>query len=155
LAHHHHARGSRSFARDRLRRMLIERTARAGLLGFAQPFDRAWRDVGHLPGKGFRPEWFRLDLAGIQIRICPETKNRSPFDSLRTERRFSQRKVEGGFPMPVGASTGQAKQTRARTIKSKAPDAIKLLKADHDEVEALFAQYEKQKKRNGGQKPEL
>ena len=58
--------------------------------------------------------------------------------------------------MPIGASTGQAKQTKARSgSRSKAQDAIKLLKADHDEVAALFAQYEKQKKGNGSQKPEL
>ena len=52
--------------------------------------------------------------------------------------------------MPIGAGTGQAKQTKARSSRSKALDAIKLLKADHDEVDALFAQYEKQKKKNGG-----
>jgi hemerythrin superfamily protein len=58
--------------------------------------------------------------------------------------------------MPIGASTGQAKQTKARSgNRSKAQDAIKLLKADHDEVAALFAQYEKQKKGNGSRKPEL
>jgi len=57
--------------------------------------------------------------------------------------------------MPVGAGTGQAKQTKARNVRAKAQDAIKLLKADHDEVEALFAQYEKQKKRDGGQKSDL
>ena len=56
--------------------------------------------------------------------------------------------------MPVGAGTGQAKQTKAQA-RSKAQDAIKLLKADHDEVEELFAQYEKQKKKGGAQKPEL
>ena len=56
--------------------------------------------------------------------------------------------------MPV-AGTGQAKQTKARSARAKAQDAIKLLKADHDEVEALFAQYEKQKKKNGGQKYDL
>jgi hemerythrin superfamily protein len=54
--------------------------------------------------------------------------------------------------MPVGASTGQAK---SRTGRGKTQDAIKLLKADHDEVEALFAQYEKQKKKNGSQKADL
>ena len=57
--------------------------------------------------------------------------------------------------MPVGAGTGQAKQTKARSARAKAQDAIKLLKADHDEVEALFAQYEKQKKRDGSQKSDL
>jgi hemerythrin superfamily protein len=58
--------------------------------------------------------------------------------------------------MPIGTSTGQAKQTKARTSsRSKAQDAVKLLKADHDEVAALFAQYEKQKKKDGGQKAEL
>jgi hemerythrin superfamily protein len=55
--------------------------------------------------------------------------------------------------MPIGASTGQAKQAKA--AQAKAQDAIKLLKADHDEVDELFAQYEKQKKKNGGQKSEL
>ena len=57
--------------------------------------------------------------------------------------------------MPIGAGTGQAKQTKARSARAKAQDAIKLLKADHDEVEALFAQYEKQKKRDGSQKSDL
>ena len=57
--------------------------------------------------------------------------------------------------MPLGAGTGQAKQTKARSARAKAQDAIKLLKADHDEVEALFAQYEKQKKRDGRQKSDL
>ena len=57
--------------------------------------------------------------------------------------------------MPTGAGTGQAKQTKTRTTKSKTQDAIKLLKADHDEVEELFAQYEKQKKKNGGQREDL
>ena len=56
--------------------------------------------------------------------------------------------------MPVGAGTGQAKQTKTRS-GSKSQDAIKLLKADHDEVEELFARYEKQKKKNGAEKPEL
>ncbi len=51
--------------------------------------------------------------------------------------------------MPIGAGTGQAKQTKARSARAKTQDAIRLLKADHDEVEALFAQYEKQKKKNG------
>jgi hemerythrin superfamily protein len=55
--------------------------------------------------------------------------------------------------MPIGASTGQAKQTKA--AHAKAQDAIKLLKADHDEVEELFAQYQKQKDKNGGKKAEL
>ena len=55
--------------------------------------------------------------------------------------------------MPLGASTGQAKRTKSSG--AKAQDAIKLLKADHDEVEQLFAQYEKQKDKNGGQKGEL
>jgi hemerythrin superfamily protein len=55
--------------------------------------------------------------------------------------------------MPIGTSTGQAKQTKAKA--TKAQDAIKLLKADHDEVDELFAQYEKQKKKNGGQKADL
>jgi hemerythrin superfamily protein len=57
--------------------------------------------------------------------------------------------------MPLGAGTGQARQTKARSARAKTQDAIKLLKADHDEVEALFAQYEKQKKKNGGQKSDL
>jgi hemerythrin superfamily protein len=57
--------------------------------------------------------------------------------------------------MPLGTGTGQAKQTKARSARAKAQDAIKLLKADHDEVEALFAQYEKQKKRDGRQKSDL
>src|SRR5262245_41815176 len=57
--------------------------------------------------------------------------------------------------MPVGAGTGQAKQTKTQRGRSKGQDAIKLLKADHDEVEELFAQYEKQKKKNGNEKPEL
>ena len=57
--------------------------------------------------------------------------------------------------MPVGAGTGQARQTKARSGRSKAQDAIKLRKADHEEVAALFAQYEKQKKKNGGQKSDL
>src|SRR5262245_17326073 len=55
--------------------------------------------------------------------------------------------------MPLGASTGQAKQSK--TSGAKAQDAIKLLKADHDEVDELFAQYEKQKDKNSGQKAEL
>ena len=57
--------------------------------------------------------------------------------------------------MPVGAGTGQAKQTKIKSGRSKGQDAIKLLKADHDEVAELFAQYEKQKKKNGNGKPEL
>ena len=57
--------------------------------------------------------------------------------------------------MPIGASTGQAKQTKARNSRSKAQDAIKLLKADHEDVAALFEQYEKQKKKNGSQKSDL
>jgi hemerythrin superfamily protein len=57
--------------------------------------------------------------------------------------------------MPVGAGTGQAKQTKTQRGRSKGQDAIKLLKADHDEVEALFAQYEKQKKKDGSERPEL
>ena len=57
--------------------------------------------------------------------------------------------------MPLSAGAGQARQTKARSIRAKTHDAIKLLKADHDEVETLFAQYEKQKKKNGGQKSEL
>jgi len=57
--------------------------------------------------------------------------------------------------MPIGASTGQAKQTKARSSRSKAQDAIKLLKADHEDVAALFEQYEKQKKKNGSQKSDL
>ena len=57
--------------------------------------------------------------------------------------------------MPVGAGTGQAKQTKSQGGRSKAQDAIKLLKADHDEVEELFAQYEKQKKKGGAEKSEL
>jgi hemerythrin superfamily protein len=57
--------------------------------------------------------------------------------------------------MPVGAGTGQAKLTKIKSGRSKGQDAIKLLKADHDEVEALFAQYEKQKKKSGSGKPEL
>jgi hemerythrin superfamily protein len=57
--------------------------------------------------------------------------------------------------MPVGAGTGQAKQTKMRSGRSKGQDAIKLLKADHAEVEELFAQYEKQKKKSGSGKPEL
>ena len=57
--------------------------------------------------------------------------------------------------MPLGTGPGQARQTKARSARAKAQDAIKLLKADHDEVDALFAQYEKQKKKNGGQKSEL
>jgi hemerythrin superfamily protein len=55
--------------------------------------------------------------------------------------------------MPIGASTGQAKETK--TSRAKTQDAIKLLKADHDEVEQLFAQYEKQKQKNGSQKTDL
>ncbi len=57
--------------------------------------------------------------------------------------------------MPVGAGTGQAKQTKMRSGRSKGQDAIKLLMADHDEVAELFAQFEKQKKKNGNGKPEL
>lgn len=57
--------------------------------------------------------------------------------------------------MPIGASTGHTKQTKARTSRAKTQDAIKLLKADHDEVDALFAQYEKQKKKGGSQKSDL
>ena len=34
--------------------------------------------------------------------------------------------------MPIGAGTGQAKQTKARSARAKAQDAIKLLKSDHD-----------------------
>jgi len=53
--------------------------------------------------------------------------------------------------MPVGHGQSPTKQTKTRSARSgmKAQDAIKLLKADHDEVEELFAQYEKQKKRDG------
>jgi hemerythrin superfamily protein len=52
--------------------------------------------------------------------------------------------------MPLGQGPGHSKQTKTRSNRSaKAQDAIKLLKADHDEVEELFAQYEKQKKKNG------
>jgi hemerythrin superfamily protein len=52
--------------------------------------------------------------------------------------------------MPVGQGPNQSKQTKTRSSRStKAQDAIKLLKADHDEVEELFAQYERQKKKNG------
>jgi len=58
--------------------------------------------------------------------------------------------------MPLGHGTGQTKQTKMRSSRSmKAQDAIKLLKADHDEVEELFSQYEKQKKKNGSAKSEL
>jgi hemerythrin superfamily protein len=57
--------------------------------------------------------------------------------------------------MPVGAGAGQAKQTKTRGGRSETQDAIQLLKADHDEVEALFARYEKQKKKDGSEKPEL
>ena len=57
--------------------------------------------------------------------------------------------------MPIGTGTGQAKQTKAQSARAKAQDAIKLLKADHDEVAGLFAQYEKQKKKDGGQKSDL
>jgi hemerythrin superfamily protein len=56
--------------------------------------------------------------------------------------------------MPVGAGTGQARQTK-RSSRSRVQDAIKLLKEDHDEVEALFAQYERQKKKNGDQRGDL
>src|SRR5262245_60005120 len=58
-------------------------------------------------------------------------------------------------PMPVGTGTGQARQTKTQSGRSKAQDAIKLLKADHDEVEELFAQYEKQKKKGDTDKAEL
>jgi hemerythrin superfamily protein len=52
--------------------------------------------------------------------------------------------------MPLGQAPGQSKQTKKRSNRStKAQDAIKFLKSDHDHVEELFAQYEKQKKKNG------
>jgi len=58
--------------------------------------------------------------------------------------------------MPLGQGTGQNKHTKTRSNRSaRAQNAIKLLKADHDEVEELFAQYEKQKKRNSAARPEL
>jgi hemerythrin superfamily protein len=51
--------------------------------------------------------------------------------------------------MPLGQGPGQSKQTKAQTNRStKTQDAIKLLKSDHDEVEELFAQYEKAKKKD-------
>jgi hemerythrin superfamily protein len=46
---------------------------------------------------------------------------------------------------------GQSKQTKTRTARQpKTQDAIQLLKSDHQEVDQLFAQYEKQKDKNGG-----
>jgi hypothetical protein len=89
----------------------------------------------------------------FKIHPPPEPKNcRALTPGGRTRRAFHRKQKEN--PMPVGAGTGQAKQTKVRS-SSKTQDAIKLLKADHDEVEALFEQYEKQKKKNGDQKPDL
>jgi hemerythrin superfamily protein len=60
--------------------------------------------------------------------------------------------------MPLGQ--GQSKQSKTKSTRSTKQDAtkqdaIKLLKSDHDEVEELFAQYEKQKNKNGGTKGDL
>jgi hemerythrin superfamily protein len=61
--------------------------------------------------------------------------------------------------MPLGQ--GQSKQNKSKSTRSTKSqdatkqDAIKLLKSDHDEVEELFAQYEKQKNKNGGTKGDL
>jgi hemerythrin superfamily protein len=61
--------------------------------------------------------------------------------------------------MPLGQ--GQSKQSKSKSTRSTKSqdatkqDAIKLLKSDHDEVEELFAQYEKQKNKNGGTKGDL
>jgi hemerythrin superfamily protein len=62
--------------------------------------------------------------------------------------------------MPVGTHTSQSKQrrpaakTRSPKTQSKQQDAIKLLMNDHDEVEALFKQFQKAKN-NGNQKADL
>jgi hemerythrin superfamily protein len=63
--------------------------------------------------------------------------------------------------MPIGTNTSQSKQrrpaTKARSASSsqtKQQDAIKLLMNDHDEVEALFKQFQKAKN-NGRQKAEI
>ena len=61
--------------------------------------------------------------------------------------------------MPLGQ--GQSKQSKSKSTRStkaqdaSKQDAIKLLKSDHDEVSELFAQYEKQKKKNGSTKGDL
>jgi hemerythrin superfamily protein len=61
--------------------------------------------------------------------------------------------------MPLGQ--GQSKQNKSKSTRSTKSqdttkqDAIKLLKSDHDEVEELFAQYEKQKNKNGSTKGDL
>jgi len=58
--------------------------------------------------------------------------------------------------MPIGLGTGQSKQAKARAKGSaKGQDAIKLLKADHEEVTRLFEQYEKVKERDEQKKSDL
>ena len=53
--------------------------------------------------------------------------------------------------MPLGQGPNQSKQAKTRTTRSpKSQDALELLKADHDEVDEMFAQYEKQKNKDGG-----
>jgi hemerythrin superfamily protein len=63
--------------------------------------------------------------------------------------------------MPLGTSASQSKQGRtssktrsASKTQPKQQDAIKLLMADHDEVEALFKQFQKMKN-DGAQKGEI
>ena len=58
--------------------------------------------------------------------------------------------------MPIGTSTSQSKQGRGSKMRStsksqdKQQDAIKLLMTDHDEVEALFKQFQKAKDGGAG-----
>ena len=63
--------------------------------------------------------------------------------------------------MPLGTNTSQSKQRRPAAksrsgskTQSKQQDAIKLLMNDHDEVEALFKQFQKAKN-NSDQKAEI
>ena len=63
--------------------------------------------------------------------------------------------------MPLGTSASQSKQGRtssktrsASKTQPKQQDAIKLLMADHDEVEALFKQFQKVKN-DGAQKADI
>jgi hemerythrin superfamily protein len=58
--------------------------------------------------------------------------------------------------MPLGLGTGQSKQAKARAKgAAKGQDAIKLLKADHEEVTRLFEQYEKAKEKDEQKKSDL
>jgi len=58
--------------------------------------------------------------------------------------------------MPLGLGTGHAKQAKARAKgTAKGQDAIKLLKADHEEVTRLFEQYEKVKEKDEQKKSDL